>query len=234
MAQTASAALARRTGSLKLTIASVLAGALLVLGLAIYMLWPRQFAPVVAVDAPSLPITIGGIAFNVPAAAIRVPQQRQAGAHERIELAFLWPALTPPDPAIRPAPSDEPRLLDRLFLTLSVSDGTLPPIERARTIYLRFLDRTPVPAPDGLVALPFRAGSPYQGEDLVFDSASPPIFLARCSRGSTTPGICLIEQRIGAADIVVRAPREWLPQWQKLSRDIDRLIGSLRPPGTKN
>jgi hypothetical protein len=233
MANTASAAPASRTGGLKLTIAAILAGALIVLGFAVYLLWPRQFAVVVAVDAPSLPITVAGVAFNVPAAAIRVPQQRHAGAHERIELAFLWPALAPPDPAIRPVPSDEPRLLDRLFITLSVSDGTLPPVERARTIYLRFLDRTPVPAPDGLVALPFRAGSPYQGEDLVFDSATPPVFLARCSRGGTTPGICLIERRVGAADIVVRAPRDWLPQWQKLGRDIDRLIVSLRPPGAK-
>ena len=59
-----------------------------------YMLWPQ--AKPVAPDAPSLPITVGGVAFNVPPAAIRFKMQRRAGAQARVDLAFLWPSLEPP------------------------------------------------------------------------------------------------------------------------------------------
>ena len=58
-----------------------------------------------APDAPSLPITVAGVAFNVPPAAIRIPVQRRPGAHERVDLAFLWPSLEPPDPHAKVAPA---------------------------------------------------------------------------------------------------------------------------------
>ena len=50
---------------------------------------PQAISP----DAPSLPITIGGVAFNVPPAAIRFKVQRRAGAQARIDLNFVWPSL---------------------------------------------------------------------------------------------------------------------------------------------
>src|SRR5262245_42207673 len=77
----------------------VLALAIAALGLACapiaFMLWPAS-APVSA-DAPSLPITVGGVAFNVPPAAIRIKMQRRAGAQGRLDLTFMWPSLAPPD-----------------------------------------------------------------------------------------------------------------------------------------
>src|SRR5947209_217111 len=66
------------------------------------VLWPRWPAACVAPGAPALPITIGGVLFNVPPDAIRVALQRRPGAQERLDLAFLWPSLEPPDPTARP------------------------------------------------------------------------------------------------------------------------------------
>src|SRR5687768_6716152 len=60
-----------------------------------YMLWPQPKA--ISPDAPSVPITIGGMVFNVPPAAIRVKMQRRPGPQPRIDLSFVWPSLTPPD-----------------------------------------------------------------------------------------------------------------------------------------
>ena len=57
---------------------------------------------------PSLPITIGGVAFNVPPAAIRFKVQRRPGAQARVDLSFVWPSLTPPDLSIKPLPTDMP------------------------------------------------------------------------------------------------------------------------------
>ena len=95
----------------------------------VYVLWPRWPGPPVGADAPSLPITIAGVTFNVPPAAIRVTVQRRPGAQERVDLAFLWPSLEPPDlNASRqphPAPAPAPRRLGRVFMTIAAADNTL-------------------------------------------------------------------------------------------------------------
>src|SRR3954469_6516548 len=70
------------------------------------MLWPRWPGSAVAPDAPALPITVGGVLFNVPPAAIRLPLQRYSGPQERLDLAFLWPSLQPPDPNTKLAPTE--------------------------------------------------------------------------------------------------------------------------------
>jgi hypothetical protein len=205
-------------------------------GYIVYVLWPR-WPGQPAADAPELPVTSGGAAFNVPTAAIRVPVQRRPGAHDRIDLAFLWPSLAPPDPAARPAapaadlPLTASNMLDRIFVTIAVAGDTLAPDERVRTIYPRYATETPTSGPAGLAILPFRDGTPYQGEDLIYDAAMPGNFLVRCTRAAPgpTPGICLYERRIDAADLVVRFPREFLGDWPTIAANLDRLIASLRP-----
>src|ERR1700704_2938101 len=84
-------------------------------GLVAVMLWPRWPGTAVTPDAPSLPVTIGGVLFNVPPAPIRIPMQRHSGAQERLDLAFLWPSLQPPDPATKLAPTETTPPIDRLF-----------------------------------------------------------------------------------------------------------------------
>ena len=64
-----------------------------------YVLWPRWPDAPVALDAPSLPIIVAGVMFNIEPAAIRMTVQRQPGTQERVDLAYLWPSLMPPDPA---------------------------------------------------------------------------------------------------------------------------------------
>jgi hypothetical protein len=195
-----------------------------------YVLWPRWPGPPIARDAPALPITVAGVAFNVPPAALRVPVQRRPGAHERVDLSYLWPSLEPPDPAAG-VPSAATRTLERLFVTIAAAGDALPPAERVKTIYPRYAVADPVAGPSGLALLAFREGTPYQGDDLVYDAVEPDRFLVRCSRNGAgpTPGICLYERRIEAADVVVRFPRDWLNDWRLVAGGIERLIRSLRP-----
>jgi hypothetical protein len=204
----------------------------------VYVLWPRWPGVPVALDAPELPITIGGVAFNVPPAAIRVPVQRRPGAHDRIDLAFMWPSLKPADTAPKPAapealpPPGTTLTLDRIFITIAGAGDAMAPAERLRAIYPRYASMEPVSGPTGLAVLAFREGTPYQGEDLIYDATTPENFLVRCTRNGAgaTPGTCLYERRIEeAADIVVRFPRDWLEDWQLVAGNIDRLIGDLRP-----
>jgi hypothetical protein len=179
---------------------------------------------------------------------VRVPLQRRAGAHERVDLAFLWPSLEPPDsrasgarvpgaraPGARASGAAPQQSVDRLFVTITVAGGTLTPAERIKTIYPRYAAADADIEPNGLAVKAFRSGTPYQGEDLIYDSiydsATPDGFRVRCSRNSAgpTPGICLYSQRIDHADIVVRFPRDWLTDWRAIEAGIARLIEGLRP-----
>src|SRR3989449_10822268 len=184
--------------------------AVLTATLALVLRWP---GPSAARPTPSLPISVGGLVFNVPPAAIRLPLQRRAGAQGRLDLVFLWPALVPPDPAAKPAASQELPALDRLFVTIAALDDTLGPVERIKSIYPRYFDFGRFAGPDGLLVIRFRDGTPYQAEDLFYDPAAPAHFVARCSRpgAGPTPGICLLERRLAeAADTTVRLPSDLL------------------------
>jgi hypothetical protein len=206
-------------------------GALAVVAVALigYAIWPSWTDAEVALDAPALPITVAGALFNVPPPAIRIAAQRHSGAHERVDLAFLWPSLAAPDPN-GPIPSLAER--DRVFVTLAVA-ASLPPVERLKTIYPRYIATEPTPGPPGLAIFAFRDGSPYRGEDIVFDAEAPEKFLARCARTTNPlmPGTCLAERRIGDADVVARFPRDWLENWREVETRLDALVRRLRPAG---
>src|SRR5436190_11228757 len=88
-----------------------------------YVLWPRWPSGPVALDAPSLPVTVASVTFNIPPAAIRQSVQRKPGMQQRIDLAYLWPSLTPPDPGARPTPVSSSNMVDRVFVTIAANDG---------------------------------------------------------------------------------------------------------------
>jgi len=195
-----------------------------------YVLWPRWPDAPVAPDAPAVPIVISGTTFNIEPAAIRMNVQRRPGAHERVDLSYLWPSLLPPDPAAKPTVGTPIDPNERLFVTISSGEMTLPLMERVQTIYPRYLVAEPVAGPPGLTFRGFRSDTPYEGDDLVFESSAPEHFLARCSRkGVTNSGVCLLERRIDNVDITFRFPREWLGDWQNVARNIDILIARLHP-----
>jgi hypothetical protein len=195
-----------------------------------YVLWPRWPEAPVARNAPSLPIVIAGSAFNIEPAAIRQAVQRRPGTQDRIDLAYLWPSLIPPDPAQKGsigAPIDPN---ERLFVTIQSGELTLPLMERVQTIYPRYLADAPLAGPPGLTVRAFRDGTAYQDEELVFEAQAPEHFLARCSRkGVINSGSCLLERRVGDADVTIRFPRDWLSDWQGVAAGIDKLMARLRP-----
>ena len=201
-----------------------------------YMLWPTWPAPA-APDAPAVPVTVAGVIFNVPPAAIRAAVQRYPGAHERIDLVFLWPSLAPPradDEAAKPVVVNESNGLpappsdDRLFVTISSLGAVLAPAERLRTIYPRYIEAQAAAGPDGLAILPFRTGTPYEGEDLIYLADKPEQFFARCTRPvRTVPGTCIQERLVAAAEITLRFPRQWLQDWRGVAAGFDRLVAQL-------
>ena len=214
-------------GLLYFALLVVISLAVTALGFVGYAMWPSWPEAEILPEAPSLPITVAGALFNVPPQAIRVAAQRRSGAQERVDLVYLWPSLAPPDPN-GPAPNLAER--DRLFVTIAAATS-LSPVERLKGIYPRYSATEPTRGPAGLAIFAFRDGSPYQGEDVVFDAAAPERFLARCARTANplTPGTCMAERRIGNSDLTARFPRDWLESWRDVEAGVEKLIGQLRP-----
>jgi len=204
-----------------------------------YVLWPSWPGAPVALDAPEVPVTVAGVLFEVPPAAVRVAMQRQPGPHERLDLVVLWPSLAPPsanakgvEPPASPADAspDQAQISERLFVTISGLGTVLAPVERLHNIYPRYVEATASDGGDGLAVLPFRAGTPYAGEDLVYLASDPEAFFARCTRQvGVVPGTCIHERAIDAADITLRFPRRWLDNWRSVSDGFDQLIAQLHP-----
>jgi hypothetical protein len=204
-----------------------------------FVLWPTWPSAPVALDAPAIPITVAGVLFDVPPAAIRTAVQRHPGPHERIDLAFLWPSLTPPpadakaanQPAVeleRDAAAAPADASERLFVSIAALGAVLPPAERLRIIYPRYVEAQATAGSDGLAILPFRAGTPYEGEDVVYLAANPEQFFARCTRqAGAVPGTCIHERLLDAAAITLRFPRVWLGDWLGVAAGFDRLMAQL-------
>jgi hypothetical protein len=230
--------LRRRTRSLLLPLVLLLAALSALVGFVSYVLWPTWPKAATALDAPSLPVIVAGVLFNVPPAAIRAAVQRQPGAHDRIDLVFLWPSLTPPTEGIASADtvasreSDAPSLNsggDRLFVTIAGLGSVLAPVERLRIIYPRYFQSQATTADHGLAVLPFRSGTPYEGEDLVYSADEPERFFARCTREAvhTPPATCIHERLLDTAEMTLRFPRTWLQDWRGVDAGFDRLVTQL-------
>jgi hypothetical protein len=199
-------------------------------GYVAYVLWPRWPDAPVARDTPSLPIVIAGVSFNVEPAAIRIAMQRRPGTQARLDLSYLWPSLEPPDPAIKVIDGAPVDPNERLFAVIQADDGALPLKERVQNIYPRYMVPEPVAGPEGLTLRRFRDDTPYKGEELVFEQDKPDHFMARCSRkGVGNGGTCLLERRIGDADLTFRFPRDWLSDWRSVATGIDSLMKRLHP-----
>ena len=114
--------------------------------------------------------------------------------------------------------------IDRIFVSIAAHHDSLAPELRLRTIYPRYLDER-ANTDDGLTTRAFRDNTPYGGEDLV--TASEPQLVARCTRDTSTPGMCLSEQRIEGADLTFRFPRDWLTQWRDIASAMNRLSAQM-------
>jgi hypothetical protein len=239
-----------KTGSLLVSFAVFIALVAAAASFIAYVLWPSWPSAPVPLDAPALPITVAGTLFEVPPAAFRADVQRHPGPQERIDLVFLWPSLSPPEPdgkSSAPADNDDekadgPRMKSgsktigpsgRLFVTIAALGSLLPPAERLRGVYPRYVDAQASAGADGLAILPFRAGTPYEDEDLIYFADDPERFYARCTRDNgLMPGTCTSERAVDATDVTLRFPRDWLQKdWRGVAAGFDRLIGQLHPQG---
>jgi hypothetical protein len=182
-------------------------------------------------SSPALPpvtaVTLGAAHFAVPSALLRpgsVP-----GRNGRIDLALSWPDLGPID-AARAAKDPPSRLGDTVLVTVLPAEGPAPQT-RLASLYSRFLEPSVKPGPSGLMIRRFRAGSPYDGEDVLFSPPDGVAFTARCE-GRHKPGdvlqpVCIAEFRNGAHDIQVRFEPRLAEGWERIGDVLLPLVAGM-------
>src|SRR4029453_18996070 len=127
-------------------------------GLFAYVLCP-PWGSEPAREPGRVPVQVGGTLFNVPTAAIPPKIQRHSGPQERVDLAFTFPSLEPPE-APKHVSADtleeQAKPIDRIFVSIAAHRDSLAPDMRVRTIYPRYLEPASTPVDDGLTMRAFK------------------------------------------------------------------------------
>ncbi|SFU79516.1 hypothetical protein SAMN02799631_02360 [Methylobacterium sp. 174MFSha1.1] len=168
--------------------------------------------------APAGPVVVSTLAARplvLPAAWIVRPVAAAEATSERIDLAIPWTELTG---------SALPGLMR---VTATRAPETEAPLSPARR-YARFLTAEAQPLTDGLMRRRFRAGTPFEGEDLYLAQGEGSRFAVRCATGRVPEpdAACLSEIRVGSVSLRLRFSADRLPSWSAGLAGLERLFGS--------
>jgi hypothetical protein len=213
-----------RARALLPVLAAFAAASLSIATIAALRWWPREPA-----SPPAIRIEIGGRAMQFDQRMLR-SEQRFGGRLERADLLIDWSDFGPArligrDERGRPAP---PAPDSHLLIALQPAEGAADPAERTLNVHGRFLEREIWTNPGGLILRRFRAGSPYEGEELVMTSDGRE-FAARCpiagAQPSPLPQRCLASFRLAGVDATVSFDSSLLPHWRRMREGVLGLIG---------
>jgi hypothetical protein len=114
-----------------------------------------------------------------------------------------------------------------IALVFVTSDDSLPPSERVRQLYSRFLSSEATSTAGGLIRRQFRAGTPYEGETLFLSPPEGRAFAARCPSGEVASMelTCFAEIRHAGYDIQIQLARRDLAQWEKIVARVKEIPG---------
>ncbi|AWN49781.1 hypothetical protein DK419_00775 [Methylobacterium terrae] len=166
--------------------------------------------------APASPVVVSALTprpLVLPAAWLVRPGAAEA-AHERIDLAIPWTELTG---TVLPG---------LMRVTATRAPETEAPLSPARR-YARFLTAEAQPTAGGLMRRRFRAGTPFEGEDLYLAEGEGSRFAARCTTGRAPEpdAACLSEIRVGSLALRLRFSAERLPAWSAGLAGLERVFG---------
>ncbi len=184
------------------------------------LLAARDAMPAATPAAETVSMRVGDTVLDVPANLARAPG---AGLSQGI-LTLALPAH---------APTEAPGSDRTLILRIAASDGGMDPADRPADLYARFLTSDVWRNPGGLLSRRFRAGSPYQTEELYLAPPDGRAFAARCprmDRPDAVAGLCLAEFRERGLDVTMSFPARRLPEWAAMDRQARTFLTSIRRP----
>ncbi|PIK71046.1 hypothetical protein CS379_21440 [Methylobacterium frigidaeris] len=168
---------------------------------------PTPAGPVVVSSLTPRPLVLPAAWFVRPGTATET-------APGRIDLAIPWSELTG---------SALPGLMRVTATKAPETEALLSPARR----YARFLTAEAQPLTEGLMRRRFRAGTPFEGEDLYLEGEGSR-FAARCATGPVPEpdAACLSEIRIGTLSLRLRFSADRLPSWSAGLAGLERLFGT--------
>lgn len=179
-------------------------------------------------------VEVAGHPFAIPLNAVRFPGERRPGPQERLDLALLAPEWIGRTTA-NAARFDEPAATsDVVWVTISKATGEMDSAALLATVYSRFFEGDPLPAPDGLGLTGRRlaAKAGYVGEEVWFEPGAVRPFVARCwpiaPNGAVTT--CLGVKTVGDLSIARRFPYARLGDWRALSDGLDARLAEWGVP----
>lgn len=112
-----------------------------------------------------------------------------------------------------------------IALVFVTSDTSLPPSERVKQLYARFLSSEATPAVGGLIRRQFRPGTPYEGETLFLSPPEGRAFAARCQSGDfgSMELTCFAEIRHAGYDIQIQLARRDLAVWERIVSRVKQI-----------
>lgn len=162
---------------------------------------------------------VGPVVLSVPRALSGPAPEDGQQVVGLVRLRLSWPGLGPVQP-------DAARII---HVTAMPQDRINDPANQL-AMMARFLTPIAWSNPGGLVARSFRAGSPFEAEELFVAQPDGQAFSARCP-SQTTPDsleeLCRTTLRHRGIDLAMRFPRDVLPEWEKLTSGVRQQIDSM-------
>lgn len=177
--------------------------------------------------------------FAFSAAYARDEATAVGGFTDRLAFAARFPDFTPQGLAVQALASNKlaERVQNTVFVTISMKDEAIDPMERPTRLYARFLEGDAWTGPGGLVMRRFEQGSPYDLEQLFIAPSDGRGFFARCPKPRPPePGLvdtCLSIFRIGALDVELRYAPALLEHWEELFDGAQAFVDRIRSGGGK-
>jgi hypothetical protein len=195
-------------------------------------LFEEQVAPTSRAD--SIPLTVRGHRFHIPAKYLQYASARQGGERHELELFALLPDMAgwsnwSADSFNSNAP-DSPVI----YLTIRAEKVGLRETDRLKRVYLGYVTNPRgTTGPHGLTEFTFRRDSGYRNEDLYVGTTEQGPVVMRCVRFShevPSPS-CLRDTLIApGVSLSYRFKRSRLDHWHEISDGVDKLIASFEKP----
>lgn len=167
--------------------------------------------------------TIGGKTLHIPGNLVR--SQDPEG---RIDLALRFLDLVPAAAAGSQDRSPAPRIGDILLVTLSAAETAQMPADRLGGLYARFLEPTVKAGPGNLIERRFKAGSPYENQELLFSPPDGRRFLAVCDAkpraGEVLPPLCTTRFERNGVSVQVRFEPRLVESWERIESGLMPLV----------
>jgi hypothetical protein len=175
--------------------------------------------------------------FVFPAAYARDEATAAGGFTDRLAFAALFPDFSPRRLAAKAFAPNKPadRGQNTVFVTISLKDDAIDPMDRPTNLYARFLEGDAWTSPGGLVMRRFQQGSPYDLEQLYIAPPDGRGFFARCPKpqASGPADACLSVFRTGALDVELRFAPALLEHWETLVDGAHAFVDRILAGGRK-